>query len=149
MRTLVRLVLVAVVVIVAVVVLQDTWNNLPWRRDAGSVDSAPAGTDRSVGTGGYIGTQKAREVGAEIGEKTAIAARELKENTQKAAITAKIKAKMALDEMVKARAIDVTTDDSTVILTGSVASAAERERAVALARETSGVTEVVDRLTIR
>jgi osmotically-inducible protein OsmY len=149
MRTLVRLVLVAVVVIVAVVVFQDTWNSLPWRRPVDAAQGRDAGPSSSVGTGGYVDTDKAREVGAEIGEKTALAAQQLKENAQEAAITAKIKAKMALDEMVKARAIDVTTDDSTVVLSGSVASAAERGRAVALARETSGVTEVVDRLVIR
>jgi osmotically-inducible protein OsmY len=142
MRTLVRLVLVAVVVIVAVVVLQDTWNDLPWRRDAGPAPN-------TVGTGGYVDTQKAREVGAEIGEKTALAAREMKESTQEAAITAKIKAKMALDELVKARTVDVTTEGSIVTLTGSVASAAERGRAVSLARETTGVNEVVDNLTIK
>lgn len=59
-----------------------------------------------------------------------------------------IKAKMALDDSVKARAIDVTTTGSTVTLTGTVRSASERDRAVALARETAGVTAVVDRLEI-
>lgn len=55
---------------------------------------------------------------------------------------------MALDDSVKARAIDVTTTGSTVTLTGTVRSASERDRAVALARETAGVTAVVDRLEI-
>ena len=149
MRTLVRLVLVAIVVIVAVVVLQETWTNAPWRRPSDAAQGGDAGSTRSVGTGGSASTDKAREIGAEIGEKTALAAQRLKENTQEATITAKIKAKMALDEMVKAREIGVSTENATVVLTGSVASAAERERAVALARETEGVTEVVDRLAIR
>ena len=52
-----------------------------------------------------------------------------------------------LDDSVKSRSIDVTTNGSTVTLTGTVRSAAERDRAMALARETAGVTSVIDRLT--
>ena len=65
-----------------------------------------------------------------------------------AALTSKIKAKMALDDTIKARQIDVTTHATTVTLSGKVSTAAERERALALARETSGVTQVVDRLVL-
>lgn len=64
-------------------------------------------------------------------------------------LTAKIKAKMVLDDLVKARTINVTTDGTTVTLAGTVHSQQERDRAVALARETDGVTRVVDQLTIR
>ena len=120
MRTLVRLVLVAIVVIVAVVVLQDTWINAPWLRPSAGL-GPDVGSARSVGTGGSVNTDKAREIGAEIGEKTALAAQRLKENTQEATITAKIKAKIALDVMVKAREIGVSTDNATVVLTCSVA----------------------------
>ena len=56
---------------------------------------------------------------------------------------------MALDDSVKARTIDVTTSGSTVTLAGRINSNAERERAVSLARETDGITAVVDRLEIR
>jgi osmotically-inducible protein OsmY len=55
---------------------------------------------------------------------------------------------MALDDSVKARTIDVSTDGSTVTLGGTVGSTAERRRAVALALETDGVTAVIDRLVI-
>lgn len=65
------------------------------------------------------------------------------------ALTAKIKSKMALDDNVEAHSIDVDTSGSIVTLTGVVASASERERAVSLARETKGVTRVVDKLRIR
>jgi len=64
-------------------------------------------------------------------------------------LTAKIKAKMVLDDLVKARTIDVTTTGSTVTLSGTVNSRAERERAVALAKETEGVRQVTDRLVVR
>jgi osmotically-inducible protein OsmY len=66
-----------------------------------------------------------------------------------AALTTKIKAKMALDDSVRARAIDVSVRGSTVTLNGTVRSAGERERAVALTRETAGVTRVIDRLEVR
>jgi hyperosmotically inducible protein len=72
----------------------------------------------------------------------------MKQTLDEASLTAKIKAKMALDDSVKARAIDVTTSGTTVTLGGHVSSAAEHERAVALARETAGVSAVVDHLEI-
>ena len=65
-----------------------------------------------------------------------------------AALSSKIKAKMVLDDYVKARAIDVTTNGSIVTVSGTVRSADERERALRIARETSGVTRVVDHLSI-
>lgn len=56
---------------------------------------------------------------------------------------------MVLDDLVKARAINVTTDGTVVTLRGTVHSQQERDRAVALARETNGVTRVSDQLNIR
>jgi len=103
----------------------------------------------SVGTTGTIDAQKARERGAELGEKAADAANKVGESVAEAATTTKIKAKMALDDTVKSRSIDVTTNGSTVTLKGTVRTPAERTRAVALARETSGVTQVVDRLVVQ
>ncbi len=102
-----------------------------------------------VTTTGTIDTEKARERGAEIGEKTAQAAATLKAGMTEAALTTKIKAKMALDDSVNARTIDVSTSGSTVTLTGHVESRTQHDRAVALARETEGVTKVIDRLTVR
>lgn len=102
-----------------------------------------------VGTGGIVDVEKAREGGARLGEKLATATNKVSETAQEAAITAKVKAKMALDDHVKARRIDVTTDGATVTIEGKVESVAEHDRAVALARETDGVANVVDRLTIR
>jgi osmotically-inducible protein OsmY len=55
---------------------------------------------------------------------------------------------MVLDDRIKARAIDVTTDGSTVTLSGTVGSVDEHDRAVRMARETDGVTHVVDRLRV-
>ena len=102
----------------------------------------------TVGTSGSASVETARERGAEVGEKVAVAAAKVKETAEEAALTSKIKAKMVLDDNIKARAIDVTTDDSSVTLSGTVRSVDEHDRAVRLARETAGVTQVIDRLRI-
>lgn len=106
--------------------------------------TAPSET---VGTSGSV--DKARQAGAEIGEKAAVAAKKVGDSMEEAALTTKIKAKMALDDSVKARAIDVTTEGTVVTVSGTVRSVTEHERVIALARETSGVTRVVDHLEIR
>jgi hyperosmotically inducible protein len=83
-----------------------------------------------------------------VGEAVAEGANEAQRAAEAGTITAKIKAKMALDDRVKAAKIDVDTAGSVVTLSGRVSSDAERARAVQLARETDGVTSVVDELTI-
>src|SRR6185436_12027519 len=100
----------------------------------------------AIGTSGSIET--ARERGAEMGEKVAVVAAKVKETAAEAALTSKIKAKMVLDDNIKARAIDVTTNGATVTLSGTVRSVDEHDRAFRLARETAGVTQVVDRLRV-
>jgi osmotically-inducible protein OsmY len=96
-----------------------------------------------------VDTAKAREAGAAIGEKVATGAAQAEEALTEGSLTAKIKAKMALDDTVRALAINVDTNGSVVTLTGAVHSEAERTKAVQLARETEGVTTVNDRLVIR
>lgn len=71
-----------------------------------------------------------------------------RERVDAAAITSKIKAKMMLDDHVDARAINVTTNGSMVTLTGTVGSVDEHDRAINLARDTAGVTEVIDQLMV-
>jgi osmotically-inducible protein OsmY len=83
------------------------------------------------------------------GAKASSAAGRVGDTMSEGALTAKIKSKMALDDHIKAGAIDVDTSGSIVTLTGVVASANERERAVRLARDTQGVSRVVDRLHVR
>jgi osmotically-inducible protein OsmY len=90
--------------------------------------------------------ERAREGAAEIGEKAGVAASTVGTTLEEAALTTKIKAKMALDDLVRARSIDVTTHGTTVTLTGIVGSKTEHDRAMMLARETDGVTEVIDNM---
>jgi osmotically-inducible protein OsmY len=103
----------------------------------------------TVGTAGQTGAARAREVGQDLSQKTADAAKRAEEALSDGALTAKIKAKMALDDTVKALDVDVDTSGSTVTVSGAVDTSAQRDRVVQLARETAGVTQVVDRLTVR
>jgi hyperosmotically inducible protein len=140
-RGLVRLILV----VVLLVGLGAFFLGYRW----GDPDTPQA--DRPTSTSGIIDAEdkaRAREAGAEIGETVATGAEQAKRVAADGSITAKIKAKMALDDTVKALNIDVDTDGSIVTLTGRVKSAAERERAMRLARETDGVSSVVDRLAV-
>lgn len=138
-RALLRLVVILVVLVGAAAFFLGYWGSGKIR----SVD----GPDVSVGTG-QVNTEKAKQVGADVGAKTAEAANRAGAVLSEGAVTAKIKSKMALDDLVQARTIDVTTSGQIVTLSGSVRSAAERDRAVQLAKETEGVTQVVDRLTV-
>jgi hyperosmotically inducible periplasmic protein len=142
MRALLRAILLLIVVVAIGFLILGYWTG---SRAGRSTDTAQP----TVGTTGAVDVQRARERGAEIGERAAEATKKAGEALGEAALTSKIKAKMALDDNVKARAIDVTTSGSTVTLSGTVASSVERERAVRLARETAGVTQVVDNLRVR
>jgi osmotically-inducible protein OsmY len=139
MRAAIRVVMTLFVVGLIVFLALGYWAGTTWR---GREDGA-------VGSSGTFSAASARERGAELGEKAANAAADVKQSLTEASLTAKIKAKMALDDSVKARTIDVTTSGSTVTLIGKVNSTAERERAVSLARETDGISAVVDRLELR
>jgi osmotically-inducible protein OsmY len=98
--------------------------------------------------GAIVNTDAARQRGAEVSERVAQGVNRVAQDVDDAALTAKIKAKMALDDLVRARDINVDTVDGAVALTGRVWSENERQRAVQLAKETNGVQSVVDRLTL-
>jgi hyperosmotically inducible periplasmic protein len=65
-----------------------------------------------------------------------------------AGITAAVKTKMLADSDVAGLKIDVDTKDGVVALIGNVTSAAEKRRAIEIARETDGVKSVTDKLKI-
>jgi len=95
----------------------------------------------------------AREASAEVKERASAGVHTAKNRAEAvvtaATLTSKIKAKMALDDGVKASDIDVDTEGSVVTLTGDVGSANERQQAVRIATETAGVTKVVNHLNVR
>jgi hyperosmotically inducible protein len=113
----------------------------------GYVLEGPSG--QVVGSSGTIDSSKAREVGAELGQKATSAANTAVKSLDDGALTTKIKAKMALDDVVKALDINVDTTNGVVTLTGRVATDAERDRAVQLAKETEGVRGVTNNIQVR
>ena len=64
-------------------------------------------------------------------------------------ITTKVQAMYFLDRDVKGMNIDVTTKAGIVTLTGTVASEATRQKAVSDARSIEGVSQVIDKLTVK
>ena len=96
-----------------------------------------------------LDTQKARDAGAKVGEAVATGAAQAQQVLNEGSLTAKIKSKMALDDTVKALSIDIDTSGTEVTLSGTVNSAAEKAKALQLARETAGVTAVHDKLVVR
>jgi hyperosmotically inducible periplasmic protein len=113
-----------------------------WSDDGWSLGPSAAGLD------GERAVQAAR-LAHQAAAKAHDAADKLGDKVSQGALTAKIKSKMALDDHIQARDINVDTSGSIVTLTGVVASADEHDRALRLARDTEGVTEVVDKLRIR
>jgi osmotically-inducible protein OsmY len=140
-RALFKLVLIVIVLVGVVAFALGYW----------SFDHVgkPGAIARPVGTSGQVDVEKARQTGAKIGEKTAVAADRAKSAIEDGALTAKIKSKMALDDTLKSRGIDVDTDSGVVTVSGTVSSAAEHDRALQLARETAGVVSVRDQLRVR
>jgi hyperosmotically inducible protein len=100
-------------------------------------------------SGAQVDVDSARDAGAKVGETVAEGANQVQRAATDAALTAKIKSKMALDDTIEARNIDIDTMNGVVTLNGYVHDAQGRDRAVQLARETDGVVSVVDHLTIR
>jgi len=137
-RTMIKLVLVVIVIVGLGAFLLGRWSS-----DSKIVPDSP------VHAAGPVDTSKAREAGAKVGEATAKAANEAEEALANGAITAKIKSKMVLDDLVKARNIDVDTNGSVVTLTGVVGSEAERQRALQLAKQTEAVKSVIDHLRVQ
>jgi hyperosmotically inducible protein len=76
------------------------------------------------------------------------AARETGTVLSDAAITTAVKTKMLADSNVGGLKIDVDTSEGIVTIAGNVTSAAEKRRAVEIARDTDGVKSVKDQLKV-
>ena len=63
-------------------------------------------------------------------------------------ITSAVKSKLAADDTVKAYQVDVDTSNHVVTLKGDVNTSSAKERAVAIARSTDGVRDVIDQLRV-
>ena len=113
----------------------------------GDETSSRARTRRTRGEGARY-HESARDRRQDWG-KVATGANEAQHALAEMSLQAKIKSKMALDELVKASAINIDSANGVVTLKGTVGSQAERARAVQLARETAGVKSVADRLVVQ
>ncbi len=65
------------------------------------------------------------------------------------AITAKVKTALLADPDVKGLMIDVDTKNGVVTLKGTADKQANRDRAVAIAKDTGGVKSVEDQLVVK
>lgn len=65
-----------------------------------------------------------------------------------AGITTEVKTKLLTDTTVRGLKIDVDTQGGVVMLTGAVKNQAEKDQAILIARQVSGVKDVMDHLTI-
>jgi hyperosmotically inducible protein len=140
------------------------------KNEEGEVTSVGVKTDPEV-------TQEAKEAGQEVADATHEAGQEIKEGAQAAGaaaeqgldnageaiqegtaeaaaaaadtnITAKVKTKLLADPEVGGLAITVNTVGGKVTLTGSAKTRAQKAEAGKLARNTEGVTEVVNDIQV-
>lgn len=144
LRFLFKLSVVAVVLAVGAFALGYRWNGGSLGRDSMAEVSAAA---RSVA--GRVDSERVREAGAEIAEKVSAGAGRAEAALAEAALTTKIKSKIALDDTLGDSELDVDTEGTVVTVRGEVETAAQRQRALQLARETERVTSVVDRIDVR
>jgi osmotically-inducible protein OsmY len=72
----------------------------------------------------------------------------MRDSAGDAALTAKVKTRLLASDNTSGLAINVTTEDDVVVLSGEVDSETERELAVLIAGNTSGVEDVRDNLRI-
>jgi osmotically-inducible protein OsmY len=96
----------------------------------------------------YAGCSAAKNAGSAVKHGAKEVGEEVVENTTDASITTAVKAKMADDETVSARNIDVDTDEGYVVLKGTVSSPAEETRAIEIARSVDGVKSVRSELVV-
>jgi hyperosmotically inducible protein len=145
-RALLRFILVVVIVVAAAAFFFGyRWGGA----HLGRATSTPA--VRAVGTtGGEADTrrERARAAGAEIGDKVAAGTERAAETLEEAQLTAKVKSKIALDDTLDGSRVHVSTENNQVTLTGTVITEAQHQRALGLTRETSGVSGVIDHLSV-
>jgi len=65
-----------------------------------------------------------------------------------AALSSRVQSQLSADAQMKGAPIEVTAKNGVVLLQGTVRSAAAKQRALALARGTDGVSQVVDRISV-
>jgi hypothetical protein len=148
LRALLRFIVIVVIVVAAAAFfIGYRWGDIHF----GRTPAEPAPASNPVGTTGGAADrarERARAAGAEIAEKVAVGAERAAETLDEAKLTAKVKSKIALDDTLDGSHIDVRTEHQQVTLTGTVKDRTQHQRALARARETDGVNDVVYRLSV-
>src|SRR5262249_27190025 len=104
-----------------------------------AADKAGDTASRAADQAGDAASRAGAQAGAAASrgaDKGGAAAQDAKANLTDAGVTAKVKTRLGTDTRVHASHIDVDTKDKVVTLTGTVASDAERQAAVEIARGT-------------
>jgi len=78
----------------------------------------------------------------------ACASKSIRPATDDGGISTRVRSALLNDPQVSATGINVTAANGVVTLSGSVRTPAERDRAVAVARQTSGVSDVRSELAV-
>lgn len=125
-RALFKLIILLIVIAVAAGFYLGWWGSADVRGDRESIEAA-----------GRSAAERAKVLGSQA-----------KDVLEDGALTAKIKAKIALDDKVKALDLNIDTSNRVVTVKGIVTSTEERDRALQLARETDGVLKVEDRIIV-
>jgi len=95
------------------------------------------------------GVGKTEEGVGKAADKTSDAVGKAGEKMTDASVTTGVKTGLSGEPLLRDSAIDVDTHDHVVTLKGTVATAAAKARAAAIAADTKGVTRVVDQLVVR
>ena len=150
MRTLLRLMMIVVLVLVAVWLVKNISSDRTGIHAQGALQGAVEKVDRAVADLDLKSiTEELKRTGRVIRRRAAQVARKIGDDTEDARTTAAIKARLAADPQLSALAVGVDTVDGHVTLSGNVNSPAEIARAIEIAFEPQSVTEVVSTLQVR
>jgi osmotically-inducible protein OsmY len=95
------------------------------------------------------GVGKTEEGAAKAADKTSDAVSKAGDKMGDASVTTRVRTGFSGEKLLQDTAIDVETTNHIVTLRGTVASSAQKARAVEIARGTEGVTRVVDQIAVR
>jgi len=104
---------------------------------------------RKTKEGVQKGVGKTEEGVGKAADKTSDAIGKVGDKMSDASVTTGVKAGLADEPLLRDSSIDVDTNDHVVTLKGTVASAAAKARAAAIAGDTKGVTRVVNQLLVK
>ncbi len=138
---------------VAALLLSTALAGCKGKDDEATTPPPPAAATPTAGGPSTMGAQPAGTPGAAPGGPGGTMMNKPSENpngaTGDAVITAKVKSAIIADTKVGASGLNVDTKSGTVVLRGTVSSAAAKTAAVADAKKMEGVKNVIDQLAVK